>query len=261
MKPWILFTGIVFALSLVGCHSSDQATLKIAATSTPHAEILEFVKPDLEAQGVNLTIIVMDDFNIPNRALADHEVDANFFQHLPFLEAQMKDFNYHLEPLVSVHLEPMGFYSKKIKQLADLKPHAKIALPSDPSNQARALLLLEQAHLIQLKHQRIDVSVLDILANPKQIEWVEVDSPLLTRTLDDVDGALISTNFALQGGLSPTQDALIIENQQSRFANFVVIRQGEAERSDLQALKQVLTTNKVSQWMLSHYPDAVIPAF
>lgn len=261
IKIGILSFALIACLIFSACGSSAQKTLKVAATSTPHAEILEFIKEDLQKQGIYLSIVTMDDFNLPNRALSDQEVDANFFQHLPFLQAQIKDFDYLLEPFIPVHLEPMGFYSKKMEKLTDLKPYAKIALPNDPSNQARALFLLEQAQWIQLKHHHQNVSFLDILSNPYHIQWIEVDSALLTRTLEDVEGAVISTNFALQGGLSPVKQALILENKQSDFANYVVIRQGESYRKDLQTLKQLLTTEKVREWMSVHYPEAVIPAF
>jgi len=255
-----LFLILCIGFCLSGCQSPPSNTLQVAATSSPHAEILEFVKPDLKAKGIDLTIVVMDDFNMQNRALADGEVDANFFQHLPFLEAQKKDFHYRLEPLVSVHIEPMGLYSKKIKSLDQLKERATIAIPSDPSNQTRALLLLEQKGVIQLR-QQINPSLLDVTANPKHLEFVEIDSPLLTRTLEDVDAAAISTNFALQGGLSPTKEAIAMEDTHSQFANLIVIREGESQRPDLQALKQSLTTEKVHQWIEIHYPNAVIPAF
>jgi D-methionine transport system substrate-binding protein len=246
---------------LTGCGGSSKPTLKVAATSVPHAEILESIKPHLQGQNIELEVVIIDDFNTPNRALADGEVDANFFQHLPFLEAQKADFGYQLENLVAVHLEPMALYSKKSRSLEEIKDKGLIAIPSDPSNQARALALCEQIGLITLKTKGTKTSVLDIESNPRQLKFVEMDSPLLSRALDDVDAAAISTNFALLAGLSPKRDALAIENAQSRFVNLVAIRQGESQRPELQALKAALTTKQMHQFIEKKYQGAVIPAF
>jgi D-methionine transport system substrate-binding protein len=264
MKRCFYFTILIFAslvLILTGCRGSPKPVLKVAATSVPHAEILEFMKPILEAKNVEIEIIIIDDFNTPNRALTDQEVDANFFQHFPFLEAQIADFGYKLESLVGVHLEPMALYSKKFHSIDELKEGAAIALPSDPSNQARALELCEKAGLIALRSKGAKTSILDIASNPLHLHFVEMDSPLLSRALDDVDAAAISTNFALLGGLSPKKDALAIEDAQSRYVNLVAIRKGESERADLQVLKETFTTEQVRQYIERKYKEAVIPAF
>ena len=263
MKRFLYSSFFILAsfVLLTGCGGSSKPTLKVAATSVPHAELLEYIKPHLQAQNIELEVLVIDDFNTPNRALADGEVDANFFQHLPFLEAQQADFDYALETLVAVHLEPMALYSKKISSLKDIKDQATIAIPSDPSNQARALALCEQAGLITLKTQGAKASVFDIGANPQQLKFIEMDSPLLSRSLDDVDVAAISTNFALLGGLSSQKDILAIENGQSSFVNIVAIRQVENQRPELQALKVALTTEQVRQFIDKQYQGAVLPAF
>jgi D-methionine transport system substrate-binding protein len=256
-----LFILASLLLLLTSCGGSSKPTLKVAATSVPHAELLEYIKPHLQEQNIELEVLVIDDFNTPNRALADGEVDANFFQHYPFLEAQQTDFGYELEKLVAVHLEPMALYSKKILSLKDIKDQGTIAIPSDPSNQARALALCEQAGLITLKTKGSKTSVLDIASNPHQLKFIEMDSPLLSRSLDDVDVAAISTNFALLAGLSPKNDILAIENGQSNFVNIVVIRQGESQRPEIQALKAALTTEQVRQYIDKQYQGAVLPAF
>jgi D-methionine transport system substrate-binding protein len=255
------FTLASLLILLTSCGGSSKPTLKVAATSVPHAELLEYIKPYLQAQDIELEVLIIDDFNTPNRALADGEVDANFFQHLPFLEAQQADFGYKLEELVAVHLEPMALYSKKYSSIEDLKDKATLAIPSDPSNQARALALFEQVGLMTLKAKGSKISVLDIANNPHELKFVEMDSPLLSHALDDVDAAAMSTNFALLAGLSPKKDSLAIENAQSRFVNIVVIRQGENQRPELQALKAVLTTEQVRQFIDKHYQGAVLPGF
>ena len=262
MKIKFILTCIAACLALVlaGCGSS-KPTLKVAATSIPHAELLELIQPDLKAQNIDLEIFIIDDFNTPNRALADGEVDANFFQHLPFLEAQKGDFGFALEPLAAIHLEPMALYSKKHASLNEIKEGSTIAIPSDPSNQARALALFEQIGLITLKQKGAKTSLLDMTSNPLHLKFIEMDSPLLSRSLDDADAAAISTNFALSGGLSPKKDALAIEKGQSRYANILVVREGEQQKPELQALKKALTSEKVRKAIEVNYQGAVIPSF
>lgn len=264
MKPFFQSTFLLLAVLLLiftGCERSSKPTLKVAATSVPHAEILELIQPHLKAKNIELEILILDDFNTPNRALADGEVDANFFQHLPFLEAQKADFGYKLAVLAAVHIEPMALYSKKHSSLKEMKDGASIAVPNDASNQARALNLLEQNGLITLKNKGSKTSLLDIESNPHHFHLIEIDSPLLTRSLDDVDAAIITTNFALLGGLSPQKEALAIENGQSLFANVVVIREGQEQQPQLQALKEALTTDAVRQFIEKRYQGAVLPAF
>ncbi len=256
---------IVCALPLffsVSCSSESKKGLKIAATPVPHAQILEFAKSDLKAQGIDLDIIVTDDYNMPNRALANHEVDANFFQHLPFLQEQIKQFHYPIKSLAAIELEPMGVYSKKIKSLSELKENGKIAVPNDPTNEGRALLLLQREGVIKLDHsQNLQATVLNIADNPKHLKFIEVDAAMLPRALEDVDAAVINTNFALGAHLSPLKDALAIEDKDSPYANIVAIRIEDENRPDIQALKKALTTDKMKQYILEQYKGAILPAF
>lgn len=254
----ILLIGI---LVFSACQNkTGKQRLKVAATSVPHAELLEQIKPELKEQGIDLEIVIVEDFNTPNRALADKEVEANFFQHAPYLEAQVKEFGYKLESLARVHLEPMGLYSKKFKTLDQLPIKGKIAIPSDPTNQARALNLLQKAGLISLNRSDTQTSLLNIVDNPKQLEILELDSAMLSRTLEDVDAAAMSTNFALQAGLSPLKDTLAMEDQASEFFNLLVIRAGDSERLDLQALKKALISEKIRAFIQKRYQGAIIPA-
>lgn len=251
--------GPLFAALLLGvasCQSSGP-TLRVAATSVPHAEMLESLKDDLKAKGITLEVVVIDDYHLPNRALQEKEVDADFFQHLSFLQKEMSDFQYHLVPLAAVHVEPMGLYSKRIKVLEDLKEKAKIGIPSDPSNQARALALLEHFGLITLKEGAS--SVLDIAHNPKRLQFLEVDSALLARVLDDVDLAAITTNFALQADI--LQEAIVKEGKDSPYANLLVIRLGEEDRPDLIALKEALTSEKMRLFIQQQYQGVIEPVF
>lgn len=255
------YAGFLFTI-LAGCSpTSSKNQLKVAATPIPHAQLLEFAKPQLKAQGIDLDIIVIDDYNVPNRVLADHEVDANFFQHIPFMNEQVKEFGYKIESLAAIEIEPMGLYSKKIKQLSQLRDYATIAIPNDPTNEARALFLLQDHGLITLKDpHNLQSTVLDIISNPKNLHFIEADAAMLPRSLDDIDAAAINTNYALQAHLSP-QKALIIESKDSPYANIIAIRIGDEDRTDLQELKKAMTSEKMRKFIESKYKGAVLPAF
>lgn len=249
-------------LFLSGCGSHPKNGLKVAATPVPHAQMLEFIKPDLKEKGIDLIIITTDDYNMPNRALAEKEVDANFFQHIPFMELQIKEFNYPIQSDGKIEIEPMGIYSKKIKSLSDLKNNAVIAIPNDPSNEGRALLLLQSQGIIQLDDpNNLKATIWNITQNPKQLKIFEVDAAMLPRSLQDVDAAVINTNYALEANLNPLKDALVLESKDSPYANILAIRIGDENRPDIQALKEAMTSEKMAQFILNQYKGAVLPAF
>lgn len=250
-----------FVLLFAGC-SKNEHTLKVAATSVPHAEMLNAIKQDLADQGIQLQIVVVEDFQLPNRALADKEIDANFFQHTPFLLAQVKSFHYPITTLAKVHIEPMGIYSKKIKKLADLPEKGIVSVPNDPTNEARALDLLDHQRVISLDiPHNLNATVLNIDENPKHLKVTEIDAAMLPRTLPDVDAAVINTNFAMQAGLSPLKDALAIEDSSSPYANVIAIREGEDTRPELIALKKAMTSDRMRTFIMEKYQGAIIPAF
>ena len=252
----------VTLLSTLSSCSSPKNGFKVAATPVPHAQMLEFVKPDLKAKGIDLIIVVTDDYNMPNRALANHEVEANFFQHIPFMEEQIKQFHYSIESIAKVELEPMGIYSKKIRSLSELKDSATIAIPNDPTNEARALSLLQGQGIIQLDDpNNLQATVLNITDNPKHIKFIEVDAAMLPRSLEDVDAAAINTNYALEAKLSPLKDALVLESKDSPYANVIAIRIGDENRPEIEALKAAMTSEKMREFILNKYKGAVIPAF
>jgi D-methionine transport system substrate-binding protein len=257
-----LFCYFCLILSLSACSGSKKGAFKVAATPVPHAQMLEFVKPDLKARGFDLEIIVTDDYNIPNRALANKEVAANFFQHIPFMDEQIKQFHYPIESIAKIEIEPMGIYSKKIQTLADLQNGAKIGIPNDPTNEARALLLLRSEGLIELDDpNNLSATVLNIKGNPKNLKFIEVDAAMLPRVLDDVAAAAINTNYALEAGFSPLADALALESKDSPYANILAIRIGDETRPDIVALKAAMTSDKMRQFILDKYKGAVLPAF
>ena len=250
-----------YLLILPGC-SQKQPSLRVAASSVPHAEMLEFLKPDLKAEGIDLEIIVTDDYNLPNQALANKEVDANFFQHTPFLQAQIEQFHYPIQSIAKIQIEPMGIYSKKVRSLSELKDRAIVALPNDPTNEARALMLLQKQDLIELDDpNNLHATEMNISQNPKKLKFLEIDAAMLPRTLEDADIAVVNTNYALAAGLSPLTDALVLEHSDSPYSNILVIRKGDEYRLEILALKALLTSEKMKNFILSRYQGAVLPAF
>lgn len=248
---------------LASCSSNaPKHGLRVAATPVPHAQLLEFVKPELKAQGIDLVILITEDYNMPNRALDEGEINANFFQHIPFLDEQIKQFDYQITSLASIELEPMGLYSQKIKSLATLKDRAIIAVPNDPTNEARALLLLQDAGLIKLdRPNNLQATILNIQSNPKNLQFKEVDAAMIPRILQDVDLAAINTNYALEANLSPLKDALLLEPKDSPYANIIAIHKGDESRPDILALKAAMTSEKMKAHILETYKGAILPAF
>ena len=270
MKARVFLCVALVVSLLVGCGPSAGKTntgqpelIRIVATVTPHAEVLEYIKPDLIARGVEIQIIDAPDYNMPNRALAANEADANYFQHVPYLTRQIEDFGYEIESLVGVHIEPMGFYSRRASSLDELGDGAVISIPNDPSNGARALVLLHNNGLIELDDPtNVQLSVLNIVSNPKNIRFHEIDAAMLSRTLEDVDGSVINSNFAMEAGFVPTRDAIVMESPYNNpNVNLVAVRIGDAELPKFQILKEVITSDRVRQFLLDRYEGAVVPAF
>ncbi|QWV91879.1 MetQ/NlpA family ABC transporter substrate-binding protein [Geomonas oryzisoli] len=245
-----------------GAAPAAGKTLKVGAAVVPHADILKLVVPKLKEQGVNLEVVTFDDEVQLNPALAEKQIDANYFQHVPYLEAVVKEKNYQFSVAGSIHVEPIGLYSKKIKSVAELKNGAQIAVPNNPSNEYRALALLEKQGLIKLKPgiSNFQATPQDIVENPKKIKFVEVEAAQLTRTLPDVDGAVINTNFILDAKIDP-QSAIAREDAKSPYANIVVVRKGEENREDIKKLLAALQSPELKQFLKEKYGAAIIPAF
>ncbi len=240
----------------------EEVTLKVGASPVPHAEILKFIAPKLKEQGVNLEVVEFTDYIQPNVQLYEKQLDANFFQHIPYLEQFNADKGYDLVRAAGVHVEPFGVYSKKITTIEELKDGAKIAIPNDPSNGGRALILLAQNGLIELDEAAgVDVTVADIKANPRKFEIVELEAATLPRVLDEVDIAAINTNYALEADLNPTEDALFIENADSPYVNILVTRPDNKEDAAIQKLVEALQSADVETFIKDTYKGAVVPAF
>ncbi|MFP7631834.1 MetQ/NlpA family ABC transporter substrate-binding protein [Pseudomonas veronii] len=260
MKKVLLFTALAAALTAGFAQANEK--LIVAATPIPHAEILELVKPTLAKEGVDLEIKVFTDYVQPNVQVAEKRLDANYFQTLPYLENFNKGKGTNLVTVVGVHVEPFGGYSKKIKNISELKDGATVAIPNEGSNSGRALLLLQKAGVITLKDPTNALATpKDIASNPKSLKFKELESALLPRVLDQVDLDLINTNYALEAGLNPARDALIIEDAKSPYVNFLVARPDNKDSAAIQKLAKALTSPEVKAFIEKKYNGAVVPAF
>ncbi|GAV23241.1 MetQ/NlpA family ABC transporter substrate-binding protein [Carboxydothermus pertinax] len=263
MKKVLVALVLILTLGLFGCGSqkATEKVLKVGATPVPHAEILRQVQPILEKEGIKLEIIEFTDYVKPNIALAEKELDANYFQHVPYLEQFNKDRGLNLTWTVKVHFEPMGLYSKKVKSINEFKPGAKIGIPNDPTNGGRALALLEKAGLITLKPGLgIKATVKDITS--KKVDVVELEAAQLPRSLDDLDGAVINGNYAQEAKLSP-KDALIAEDANSEaaetFGNVLAVRKGDENREEIKKLSEALKSEEIKKFINEKYNGAVVP--
>ena len=255
---------LLTAIAVVAAFSSaaQAETLNVAATAVPHAEILEFVKPALAKDGVELNVKVFTDYVQPNVQVAEGRLDANFFQHQPYLNEFNSSRGTDLVSIAGVHVEPFGAYSSKIKSLTDLPQGANVVIPNDATNGVRALLLLQKAGVITLKDDAgITATVKDIVNNPKAIKVRELEAATLPRVLAQVDLALINTNYALEAGLNPSKDALVIEGSDSPYVNILVVNSKNKDAADLQKLAKALNSAEVKAFINDKYKGAVVPAF
>ncbi|KAF1692028.1 methionine ABC transporter substrate-binding protein [Pseudoxanthomonas jiangsuensis] len=266
MRKTFLPLMLSLAAALSGCGGDSAApagdTLSVAATAVPHAEILEVVKPILEKEGVKLQVRVFNDYVQPNDQVAQKHIDVNYFQTEPYLTAYNAGRGTALVTVAGVHIEPFGAYSRRFKSLDEVPQGADVAIPNDPSNNSRALILLHKAGLITLADPSNDLATQrDIVANPRGLRLRELDSAMLPRVLDQVDLALINTNYALDAGLNPTRDALVIESSDSPYVNFLVARPDNKDDPRVQKLARALTGPEVKAFIESKYQGAVLPAF
>ncbi len=253
---------IVFlSFTLLACSKPDPNTLVVGTIAGPETELVDVAqKVALERFGLTVKIIEFSDYNLPNEALMDGTLDANVYQHLPYLKAASKAHGYHFDVIGKTFVYPSGLYSNKIKALNALSDKALIALPNDPSNEARALQLLQKAGLITLKNAD-NASLQNIAKNPKKLRFKELDAAQLPRVLNDVDAAIINTTFAIPAGLSPTRDALFIENKQSPYANLIVVKHDNHREAQLSLLVKALNSQEVKNKARDLFGDAAIPAW
>ena len=255
------------ALALAACGEGAEkaadasAPLVVGATAVPHAEILEFLKPTLAAEGFLIEIKVFNDYVQPNTQLAEKRIDANYFQTKPYLEEFNAARGANLITVAGVHVEPLGAYSRKHRTLAELPNGADVALPNDASNTGRSLLLLQSAGLITLRDPTNPLqTVRDVTGNPKNIRFREIEAATLPRVLDQVDLAVINTNYALDAGLKPKTDALALEGGDSPYVNYLVARPDNQNDPRVQALARALRSQAVKDFIAQKYDGAVVPA-
>lgn len=265
LLPLVFLPLALILLALAGCKppaEADGSQLTIAATAVPHAEILEVVKPLLAKDGITLQVRIFNDYVQPNDQVAQSLIDVNYFQTQPYLEAYNRDRGTDLVPFIGVHIEPFGAYSRRYTSLDALPAGADVVIPNDPSNNSRALILLHRSGLIRLKDPDNQLATLrDVVDNPRQLKFRELDAAMLPRVLDQVDLALINTNYALDAGLQPTRDALAIEDANSPYVNFLVGRPALREDARVKKLEAALTSPAVREFIQKKYQGAVLPAF
>lgn len=253
---------LLLSLAAVATFAVQAETLQVAATPVPHAEILEFIKPKLAAEGIELQVKVFTDYVQPNIQVAEKRLDANFFQHQPYLDEFNKTKGTELVSVAGVHIEPFGVYSARLKSLDALPEGASVVIPNDATNGGRALLLLAKAGVLSLKPEAgITATVKDIADNPKNLKIRELEAATLPRVLNQVDLALINTNYALEAKLNPTRDALAIEGSDSPYVNILVVRADRKDDAALQKLAKALNSAEVKTFITEKYQGAVVPAF
>lgn len=271
----ILATCLLFLMgALVGCGGQDtskapadgdkgeKTKIVVGATAKPHAEILEVVKPILAKENIDLEIKVFTDYVQLNPALNDKQIDANFFQHIPYLDEYNAKNNTKLAWTVKVHNEPMGVYSKKIKDLKELKNGAKIGVPNDATNGGRALMVLDAAGVIKLKDGAgVTATEADIVDNPKKVAITMMDAPMLPRALEDLDVCVINSNYAIEANLNPVKDSIFMEPKDSPFANVLVVRPEDKDNETIKKLDAALQSPEVKKFLENKYQGACVPAF
>ena len=273
-KSVALILCLIFILALAaGCGGKTEPAkpaaapaadkpLKVGVTPGPHAQIMEVVKKVAEKDGLKIQIVEFSDYIQPNVALNQGDIDINSFQHLPYLENMVKDRKYDLVMLAKTFTFPMGIYSKKIKSIKDLKDGATVAIPNDPTNGGRALILFEKAGLIKLKpglgHK---ASVVDIVENPRKFKIRELEAAQIPRTLEDMEIAAINTNYAMSAGLVPAKDALILEDSSSPYANILAVRSKDKDNPLYKKFLKAYQSEEVKKFVTEQFKGSVVVAW
>lgn len=273
MKKWVsLFLVLSLALVLAACGTATDnskganksTTLVVGASAIPHAEILQQAKPILAKKGINLVIKTFQDYVLPNKALASKQLDANYFQHIPYLNAQNKEFGYGFVSAGGIHIEPIGVYSKKYKKLSDLPDGAHIIMSNSVADHGRLLSLLESAGLIKLKSgiDKTTATIQDVVDNPKHLHFdAKYEASLLPKIYQNGEGdaVLINSNFALQAGLNPMKDAIALEDKNSPYVNIIAVRKGDENKPAIKALVDVLHSKEIQDFIIKKYGGSVVP--
>ncbi|WP_394234546.1 MetQ/NlpA family ABC transporter substrate-binding protein [Niallia oryzisoli] len=279
MKKWLTaIVTLVFVLVLAACgggteeskndsaadSKDDMKKIVIGASNVPHAEILEQAKPILEEKGIELQIETFQDYVLPNQALDSGDLDANYFQHIPYFEQQIKENGYKFANAGGIHIEPIGIYSKKYKSLKDLPENAKVIISNSVADHGRVLSLLEKEGLIKLKEgiDKTAATLDDIVENPRNLEFdTEYAAELLPQIFNNNEGdiVLINSNFAIDAGLNPLKDSIAIEDSKSPYVNIIAVRKGDENKEEIKTLVEVLRSKEIQDFILKQYDGAVVP--
>ena len=238
---------------------TSSTKIVVGATPEPHAALLSLVVDDLAAQGITLEVKEFTDYVTPNDAVEYGEIDANYFQHIPYLESFNTEHGYHIVNAGGIHVEPIALYSKKYSSLSDIPHGAVVAIPNDPTNEGRALLLLQSAGLIKLKDNAgLEAIPLDIVENPKNLKFSEIEAATLPRILSDVDAAVINGNYAIPAGLVATRDGLYVEGADSPYVNVIAVKAGNENNPAVKALVEALKSDEVKAYVAEHYKNGEV---
>jgi len=259
MKKLALLAAFAAALSAGTALAED---IKVGVSVGEHAEIMEKVKEVAAGKGLNIDIVEFSDYVVPNQALNDGDLNANSFQHQPYLDNQIADRGFKIESVAKTITTPMGVYSKKVKSLDELADGATVGIPNDPTNGGRALLVLQANGLIKLKPEiGLKATPADVLENPKNIQFAELDAAQLPRSLDDTDASVINTNYALDAGLNPNTDSIAIEGKESPYANVIAVRTEDKDAPWVKTLIEAYHDDSVKAYINDEYKGAVIPSW
>ncbi|GEO85435.1 MULTISPECIES: MetQ/NlpA family ABC transporter substrate-binding protein [Alphaproteobacteria] len=256
---------LILAASLAALFSAGMAlaeTIKVGVTGGPHAQIMEKVKEVAATKGLDIEILEFSDYVVPNQALADGDLNANSFQHQPYLDNQVADRGFDLVSVAPTVNFPMGVYSKKVKSLDELAEGAKIAIPNDPTNGGRALLVLADKGLIKVDAAKgLKIGPADVIENPKNIELVELDAAQLPRSLDDVDASVINTNYAIEAGLNPKTDSIAIEGEKAPYVNVIAVRSADKDAPWVKTLVEAYHSDEIKAFIAEEFKGAIVAAW
>lgn len=262
MKKTLVLLAVLlccFAIFANGSKEKSSNKITVGATPEPHAEMLKLVVDDMAKLGYTLEIKEFTDYVTPNTALEDGEIDANFFQHTPYMNSFNTEHGYHLVNAGGIHVEPLALYSKKYKSLKDIPNGATIAIPNDPTNEGRALLLLESAGIIKLKDSsNLESTPLDVVTNTKKLSFKEIEAASLPRVLEDVDAAVINGNYAIPAGLNAAKDGLVVEGADSPYVNIISVKSGNENNAAVKALVKCLQSQEVKDWVAKTYVNGEV---
>lgn len=254
--------GLALAALPRSAFAQSGRPLRVGVTAGPHAQLMEVAAKVAARDGLEIKIIEFSDYIQPNAALAQGDLDANSYQHQPFLDQQVKDRGYKIVSVAQTVVFPIGIYSRKLKSLKDLPAGGKLAIPNDPTNGGRVLLLLQHEGLIKLRPDAgLKATPVDVVDNPKKLRLIELDAAQLPRSLDDVDAAAINTNFAIQAGLSPTRDAIAMESAESPYANLIAVREADKDKPEIQKLVRAYRSPEVKAFVEEQFKGALVPTW